>query len=153
MVGTSSASRCSAAPDGAVSGVQASSSYAALELDSHPVTTDGSDTLLSRGPATANCTPSRQFSTPPEWKRPSTAPRSGSSAHPHEAALTSLAKMVKGPAPDPYELAQKVESKAAEKFDNWLSEELLCEQFVSAALDRAGAVNCARTLLMTSRRR
>lgn len=65
---------------------------------------------------------------------------------PREAALTALTRVAEGPAPDPGELARKIESKATEKFDRWLSDDLLCAQFASAVLDCPGAVHAARVL-------
>ncbi|MEV7046170.1 hypothetical protein [Amycolatopsis sp. NPDC051061] len=70
---------------------------------------------------------------------------------PLEAALTALTMVVEGPAPDPHELARKVESKATEKFD-WLSEELLCERYVSAHIDYIGAIRSANASARLRRR-
>ncbi|MEU0532158.1 DEAD/DEAH box helicase [Amycolatopsis tolypomycina] len=132
---------------------QARREYATLELDSHPIITDGSDTLLF--PWTGD---RRLHTLAAVFNAAEVAAAVDGAAlrlvgTSCQAAMTALAKVVDGPAPDPYELARKVESKAVEKFDSWLSEELLCDQFVSAALDCAGAIDCAGDLLETSRRR
>jgi ATP-dependent Lhr-like helicase len=57
--------------------------------------------------------------------------------------------VAEGPAPDPHELARKIESKATEKFDSWLSEELLCDQFISAQIDCTGALEAAHRIIQT----
>ncbi|MEV6445460.1 DEAD/DEAH box helicase [Amycolatopsis sp. NPDC051716] len=126
---------------------QARREYTTLELDSHPVIIDGSDTLLF--PWTGD----RQLhtlavifnATGMEAAVDSAALRLVGTAS--AAALTALRKVAKGLAPDAHELARKVESKATEKFDSWLSEELLCDQFESAVLDCPGAVQAARLLI------
>jgi ATP-dependent Lhr-like helicase len=117
--------------------------YATLELDSRPVITDGSDTLLF--PWTGD----RQLHTLAAIFNAAGMEAAVDSAAlrlvgtPREAALTALKEVAKEPA---HELARKFDSKATEKFDSWLSEELLCDQFESAVLDCLGAVQAARLL-------
>ncbi|MFF4594163.1 DEAD/DEAH box helicase [Amycolatopsis sp. NPDC001319] len=120
--------------------------YATLELDSRPVITDGSDTLLF--PWTGD-QPLHTLAAILNASRMEAAVDGAALrlvGTPREAALTALTKVAEGPAPDPHELARKVENKAVEKFDSWLSDDLLCDQFESAVLDCPGAVQAARLL-------
>jgi ATP-dependent Lhr-like helicase len=125
---------------------QARREYATLKLDNRPVITDGADALLFPWAG------DRQLHTLAMIFNASRMEAAVDGAAlrlvgtPLEAALTALRMVVEGPAPDPHELARKVESKATEKFDSWLSEELLCDQYVSAHIDCIGATSSAKCL-------
>lgn len=130
---------------------QARREYAARELDRCPIITDGADTLLF--PWTGD----RQLHTLAAIftaSRMDAAPESAAlrliGTHP-KAAVTALEAVTNGPVLNPLELACKIENKAAEKFDRWLGEKLLCEQYVSASLDCPGAVEAARFLIDSRR--
>jgi hypothetical protein len=62
------------------------------------------------------------------------------------ATITALSVIAHGPAPDAMTVVQKIENKETDKFDNWLSEPLLDQQFVSSRLDFPGAVRIAARL-------
>lgn len=56
-------------------------------------------------------------------------------------ALTAMRMVVEGPEPP-----RTVDSTATEKFDSWLSEEMLCDQYVSAHIDCVGVIRAAKCL-------
>ncbi|WP_244181020.1 DEAD/DEAH box helicase [Amycolatopsis pretoriensis] len=125
---------------------QARREYATLELDKCPVVADGSDTLLfpwtgdRRLHTLAAIFNASQMDTAVD----DAALRLVGTSR--EAALTAVTTVAERPAPDPHALARKVEGKATEKFDSWLSDELLCDQYVSAHIDCVGAVESATRL-------
>jgi ATP-dependent Lhr-like helicase len=125
---------------------QARREYTALELDNSPIIIDGADTLLL--PWTGD----RQLNTLAEIFN-----ANGMDAGSEDAALrimgttqaatlTALSAVADGLDPDELELARRIENKATEKFDHWLGEPLLCQQYASAVLDCAGAADVARSL-------
>ncbi|UOY03693.1 DEAD/DEAH box helicase [Blastococcus sp. PRF04-17] len=68
-----------------------------------------------------------------------------------EQALSRLAELVERGAPEPAELAARVDNKIVEKYDDQLSEELLNEGFAARSLDVEGAWEAARQLLQEAR--
>ncbi|WP_410646793.1 DEAD/DEAH box helicase [Amycolatopsis sp. cmx-4-54] len=129
---------------------QARRAYASLGLDRVPVITDGQDTLVLPwgGDRELHTLAAILNATRMEAAVDSAALRLVGT--PSAAALSALNKIAAGQIPDPEQLARKVKGKVTEKFDGWLSEELLCAQFASASLDCAGAVAMARRLTQTA---
>ncbi|MCU1685181.1 MAG: box helicase [Amycolatopsis sp.] len=129
---------------------QARREYATLQLDHCPIITDGADTLLL--PWTGD----RQLHTLAAILNETgmEATVDGAALRligtPRSAALTAMAKIADSPAPGPDQLARKVENKTTAKFDDWLGEDLLCDQFGSASLDCIGAVEAARLVAKAS---
>ncbi|GAB2968667.1 DEAD/DEAH box helicase [Amycolatopsis acidiphila] len=126
---------------------QARRDYAALGLDESPIIVEGSDTLFF--PWIGN----RQLHT-----LAAILSATGVDAAAEGAALRlvgcgwavavkALSAVVQGPVPLPVEVARKVGNKATQKFDHWLGEELLCEQYASASLDCDGALHAAESLV------
>lgn len=58
-----------------------------------------------------------------------------------------LSTLLKEGLPDTYELAKSVENKACEKYDPFLTDELLSRDFASAKLDGEGALKTIKTIL------
>jgi ATP-dependent Lhr-like helicase len=131
---------------------QARREYATLELDRCPIIPDGSDTLLFPWTGDRALHTLAAIFNGSRMEAAVDGPTLRVVGTSREATVTALAMVADGPAPDPHALARRVESKVTEKFDSWLSEELLCDQFVSAALDCASAVECAQAVLKASRR-
>lgn len=123
---------------------QARREYAARELDRCRIITDGADTLLFPWTGDRQLhTLAAIFTTSRMDAAPENAALRLTGTTP-AAAITALTVAARGPVPDPLDLARKIGNKTTEKFDGWLSEDLLCEQYASASLDCPGAVEVAR---------
>ncbi|MFD2421761.1 DEAD/DEAH box helicase [Amycolatopsis pigmentata] len=126
---------------------QARRAYAAFRLDEAPLLADGADTLLFpwTGDRQLNTLAVILCATGMNASADGAALRIVGTTRPE--ALTAVDAVACGPVPEPGEIARKVKNKATRKFDNWLSEDLLCEQYASTSLDCAGAVEAARILV------
>lgn len=60
-------------------------------------------------------------------------------ATPRELA-SAIDSIISSPCPNPAELAKVAENKLLERFDEYLPEHLLCEEYAARALDCPGAV-------------
>lgn len=125
---------------------QARREYAVLELDRTPIISDGNDSLvfpwtgdrvLTTIVEILNVNGMQAATEGPALRLVGTTPK---------AAISALAAIANGPPPDPVALARKITNKEIHKFDIWLSESLLSEQFATAQLDSPGATAAAKEL-------
>jgi ATP-dependent helicase Lhr and Lhr-like helicase len=126
---------------------QARREYATLELDQTPIVTDGSDTLLFPWTGDRTLNTLAEILNATGMAAAVEGPALRLVATSQDATLTALSSVAGNPPPAPADLAEKIENKEIEKFDMWLSEPLLNEQFASARLDCPGATDTAKALL------
>lgn len=125
---------------------QARREYATLELDHEPVTADGSDTILFPWAGDRALNTLVEIFNLAGMEAAAEGPALRLTGTTRAAAVSALSSVADGPTPDPVELARKIENKESDKFDKYLGEPLLSEQYASARLDCPGAAQIARTL-------
>lgn len=128
---------------------QARRAYASSHLDSYPFLAEGADTIVFpwTGDRTLNTLVHVLNTRGVDASAEGAALRLGGTTP--QAAAAALADFAEGTEPDPRAVAATVVNKAQEKFDEWIGESLLEEQFAAADLDCAGAVKVARVLTAT----
>jgi ATP-dependent Lhr-like helicase len=125
---------------------QARREYAALHLDREPVVNDGNDAVLFPWDGDRATYTLAELFNSRGMKASVEGPALRLAGTTKAATITALSVIAHGPAPDAMTVVQKIENKETDKFDNWLSEPLLDQQFVSSRLDFPGAVRIAARL-------
>jgi ATP-dependent Lhr-like helicase len=125
---------------------QARREYAARELGTTPVVTDGSDTVLFAWTGDRVLNTLAEILNTAGMEAAVEGPAVRLMGTTKAAAVTALSSIADNPPPNPIELASRIRNKEIEKFDAWLSESLLNEQYACARLDCLGATDTAKTL-------